>query len=193
MRFLKPLNLMSFLTTLTANELIMFSFPHAHFNRYALLLLLSFSGANTLAFDIVTIKDTVSIQNAWVRPTNPGQEVGAAYMTILSSQDTELIGVESDVTKSVEIHSMTIQNGVMRMRMLNTLPLVAGKPYKLAPGGFHLMLFDLKKPLAVGEKVNFVLHFKNKNAKNKNHVEFKQKINAMVQSSLEDTASKSPH
>ena len=122
-----------------------------------------------------TIQNPVAIQNAWVRPTNKGQDVGAAYMTFTSKQDATLVHVESDVTKAVEIHSMTMQNGVMKMRMLEALPLTAGQPYKLAPGGFHLMLFDLKQPLTEGEHVNFELTFKNKNG-----VEFKQQVRAMV-------------
>lgn len=132
-------------------------------------------------------KDIVSIQNAWVRPTNAGQEVGAAYMTLTSTQDVTLVGIESNITKSVEIHSMSMEGGVMKMRMLDTLPLTAGKPYKLAPGGFHLMLFDLKKPLNVGDQVDFVLHFKaSKNNKaSKSNVEFKQNISATVQSSAD--------
>ncbi len=118
--------------------------------------------------------DSVSIENAWVRPTNPGQDVGAAYMTFNSKQDVTLIRATSDVTASVEIHSMSMQNGVMKMRMLENLPIKAGKPYKLEPGGFHLMLFDLKKPLTVGQHLNFELTFKSGNT------EFKQLIKAPI-------------
>ena len=84
-------------------------------------------------------------------------------MTFLSSQDTTLISVESDITNTIEIHSMSVENGVMKMRMLDTIELQAGKPYKLEPGGFHLMLFDLKKPLIKDSQVKFLLTFKNKN------------------------------
>ena len=55
---------------------------------------------------------------------------------------------------------MTMKDGVMKMRMLDKLALKANQPEKLEPGGFHLMLFDLKKPLKVGENVDFTLHFK---------------------------------
>jgi len=122
----------------------------------------------------VTAKETVSIENVWVRATAPGQDVGAAYMTFASKQDVTLIRIESDATKSVEIHSMSMQNGVMKMRMLETLPIKAGKPYKLEPGGFHLMLFDLKKPLTSGQYVNFELTFKSGNT------EFKQQVKAPI-------------
>jgi hypothetical protein len=147
-----------------------------HFYHYVLFLLLTLSSAYAQALDATSNKELVSVKDAWVRPTNLGQEVGAAYMTLSSNQDINLISVEADATKSVEIHNMTMENGVMKMRMLDSLPLKAGKPYKLAPGGFHLMLFDLKKPLAVGEQVNFVLTFKKENKQL-----FKQNIKATVQ------------
>jgi copper(I)-binding protein len=130
----------------------------------------------------------VSIQDAWIRPTSVGQDVGAAYMTLSSAQNVSLVGIESDLTKSIEIHSMTMEKGVMKMRMLDTLQLTAGKPYNLAPGGFHLMLFDLKKPLKVGERVNFVLHFKTSQNSNKKAVEFKQSVTATVKSSAEENS-----
>lgn len=132
-------------------------------------------------------KNTVSIQNAWVRSTKAGQDVGAAYMTLTSNQDATLMQVESDVTKSIEIHSMVMQKGVMKMRMLETLALAAGKPYKLEPGGFHLMLFDLAKPLKEGEQVNFKLTFKDKD-----NVEFKQNINVPIQTSVNGNG-RNPH
>lgn len=104
----------------------------------------------------------VSISDAWVRENAPGQKVGAAYMTLKSAEESTLVYVESPNAGSVEIHSMTMNNNVMKMRKLEELALKAGKPEKLAPGGFHLMLFDLKKPLKSGEKVDFKLCFKDK-------------------------------
>jgi hypothetical protein len=137
-------------------------------SRFFLTLTLAISSAVAIA------KDNVSIENAWVRPTTPGQDVGAAYMTFNSQQDVTLISVSSDATTSVEIHSMSMQNGVMKMRMLESLAIKAGKPYKLEPGGFHLMLFDLKKPLTAGQHVNFELTFRTGNT------EFKQLIKAPI-------------
>ncbi len=104
----------------------------------------------------------VTISDAWVRENAPGQKVGAAYMTLNSTEESTLVYVESPNAGSVEIHSMTMNNNVMKMRKLEELALKAGKPEKLAPGGFHLMLFDLKKPLKSGEKVEFKLCFKDK-------------------------------
>jgi hypothetical protein len=143
---------------------------------FSLLRLSSFFLSLTLVISstAASAADSVSIENAWVRPTTPGQDVGAAYMSFNSKQDVTLISVSSDATKSVEIHSMSMQNGVMKMRMLEKLAIKAGKPYKLEPGGFHLMLFDLKKPLAAGQYVNFELTFSAGNT------EFKQSIRAPI-------------
>jgi copper(I)-binding protein len=143
-----------------------------------LLCLLYSASMNTFAQANQAAKtDKVVIQDAWARATHPGQKVGAVYMTLTSPQDTTLVKVESDVTDSVEIHSMSMQNGVMKMRMLDKLPLAAEKPYKLAPGGYHLMLFDLKKPLLVEEQLNLILHFTDKH-----NVATQQKIKVPVKS-----------
>ncbi len=104
----------------------------------------------------------VQIQQAWARATAPGQSVGAAYMTLVHHENITLIAADSNAAGSVEIHSMEMKNGVMKMRMLEELPLKAGKAVKLGPGGLHLMLFDLQKPLKVGEKIELTLCFKDK-------------------------------
>jgi copper(I)-binding protein len=105
---------------------------------------------------------SVAITDSWVRANAPGQSVGAAYMTLSSPQDSTLVYIETPVANTVEIHSMSMENNVMKMRMLEELPLKAGKPEKLSPGGFHLMLFDLTKPLKAGENAAFKLCFKDR-------------------------------
>lgn len=104
--------------------------------------------------------EPITVSNAWVRATAPGQEAGAAYMELKSATDLTVVKVESTAADSVEIHKMSMHNGVMEMRMLEALELPAGKLVKLEPGGFHLMLFDLKAPLKTGENVAFTLHLK---------------------------------
>ena len=111
------------------------------------------------------VNNSVAIIDAWARANAPGQSVGAAYMTLIAAQDSTMIKAESAIASSVEIHSMSMDNGVMKMRMLEELSLTAGKPEKLAPGGFHLMLFDLKKQLIVGESVEITLNFKDNTGK----------------------------
>ncbi len=102
----------------------------------------------------------VTVSDAWARATAPGQEVGAAYMTLKSDKAATLAALSSPAAGSVEIHEMSMKNGVMKMRMLDKLTLPAGKVVKLEPGGFHLMLIDLKKPLKVGEKIELTLALK---------------------------------
>lgn len=102
----------------------------------------------------------VSISDAWVRENAPGQKVGAAYMTLNSPQNSKLVYVEAPaIAKSVEIHSMTMNNGVMKMRMLEALTIKANQDTKLEPGGFHLMLFGLKEQLKAGQSIDFKLCF----------------------------------
>ena len=114
---------------------------------------------------------SVVLTDAWVRATADGQKVGAGYANLMSAKSSTLISVEADLAGSVEIHSMSMDNGVMKMRHLDTLSLPQGKTVSLAPGGFHFMLFDLKKPLKAGENTIFKLTFKTKNGK-----KFTQKV-----------------
>jgi copper(I)-binding protein len=130
-------------------------------NKFLLALIFSL----TLLSSCGKPSPSVQISDNWVRATEDGQDVGAAYMTLTSNTDTTLTSVESSVSDSIEIHSMTMDNGVMKMRMLDELALKAGKPTELAPGGYHLMLFDLKKALKAGEEVSFTLHFKDAQGK----------------------------
>ena len=111
------------------------------------------------------VNNKVAVIDSWARANAPGQTVGAAYMTFISAQDSTFVKAETTIASSVEIHSMKMSNGVMKMRMLNELPLSAGKPEKLAPGGFHLMLFDLKKQLIAGENIDLTLTFKDNTGK----------------------------
>jgi copper(I)-binding protein len=129
------------------------------FTLFSLACLLAACQAKTSAVAGVKITDS------WVRENAPGQSVGAAYMTLTSPQDSTFVYAETPAAGLVEIHSMHMENGVMKMRMLEELTLKAGKPEKLAPGGFHLMLFDLKKPLKAGENTTFKLCFKDKAGK----------------------------
>ncbi len=101
----------------------------------------------------------VEIQSHWVRPTLPGQKVGAAYMTLRGTQNLTLTHVKANITDAIEIHEMKIEEGIMKMRQLKSLALPKNKAVELAPGGMHLMLFNLKQPLQAGNKVTFELCF----------------------------------
>lgn len=96
----------------------------------------------------------VEITNAWARPTVPGQAVGGAYFDVRSTRGATLVEVRSDVADAVQVHEMSRDGDIMRMRELKTLALPAGQTVHLSPGGIHLMLLELKHPLRVGEAVS---------------------------------------
>ena len=99
----------------------------------------------------------VEVTDAWVRATVRGQPVAGAYLTIRSAQAAKLVGVKSPVAKSAEIHSMSDEGGVMRMRKLDALALPAGEPVELKSGGNHIMLLEIKRQLKPGEKIPLTL------------------------------------
>ncbi len=101
--------------------------------------------------------DGVSAGNAWVRATAPGQKTAGAYMDLTSDADAALVAVESAVAGKAELHSMSMDAGVMRMRPVAKIDLPAKKAVKLAPGGLHVMLLDIKQPLKEGDKIALTL------------------------------------
>lgn len=98
-----------------------------------------------------------SVKDAWVRAPAPGQQVAGAYMELASRSNLALISIASPVAGRVELHSMAVEGGVMRMRPVGRIELPAGKPVKLAPGGLHVMLMDLKQVLKPGDRVPLTL------------------------------------
>ena len=102
------------------------------------------------------------ITQAWSRATPGGAKVGGGYLTIENKGSTpdRLIGGSADVADKVQVHEMAMNNGVMTMRPLDKgLVIEPGKTVKLAPGGYHLMLLDLKSPLKQGDKLSVTLEF----------------------------------
>lgn len=124
-------------------------------HRYACAALLA---AN---LGIATASAAVTVEDAWVRATAPGQKVGAAYMKLRSTEDASLVGVKTSVTPRAEVHEMSMQGGVMKMRQIPALALPAAKTVELAPGGHHLMLMNLAQPLKAGERVPLTLVIEN--------------------------------
>lgn len=95
----------------------------------------------------------LKISDAWVKPTVPGQPVAAAYMKLTSDQNVDLVEALSPVADKTEIHSMSMDGNIMRMKRLDRLQLKAGKVIELKPGGFHLMLIGLNHQIKEGEIV----------------------------------------
>lgn len=99
----------------------------------------------------------VEVKDAWARPAVPGQSGTGAFMTITAPQGAKLVGASSAVAGVTEIHEMAMEGNVMKMRAIAALDLPAGRPVELKPGGYHVMLMDLKQPLKAGEKVKIEL------------------------------------
>jgi len=107
----------------------------------------------------------VEVSSAWARPAVPGQSGTGAFMTIVSRDGARLLGATSPVAGVVEIHEMAMDNNVMRMRAIPSLDLPAGRAVQLKPGGHHVMLLDLKRPLKVGDKVAVELRLETRDGK----------------------------
>ena len=102
------------------------------------------------------------ITQAWSRATPNGAKIAGGYLTIENKGATSdrLVGGSGEIVGKVEIHEMAMNNGVMTMRPLDKgLSIEPGKAVKLAPGGYHLMLMDLKGPFKQGDKVPLTLEF----------------------------------
>ncbi len=103
----------------------------------------------------------VEIKNAWARATVPGQKATGAFMTITAKDGGKLVAAASPAAGVVEVHEMKMDGDVMKMRALpNGLDLPAGKAVNLTPGGFHVMLMDLKAALPKDSSILLNLTFK---------------------------------
>ncbi len=96
---------------------------------------------------------SIEVKDAWVRGTVPAQRTTGAFMEITGNSSVRLIGVSSPVAGTVEIHNMTMQNGVMKMSQVEGIDVPAGKTIMLAPGGYHVMMMGLKQQMKPGERV----------------------------------------
>jgi len=120
----------------------------------------------------------VTVTNAWVRGTVAGQKATGAFMQLKSAADVSLVDAASPVAKIVEIHEMKMEGGMMKMSAVEKLPLPAGKPVDLGPGGYHVMLMDIAHPLKEGDIVPLTLTFVD-NAGRKSTVEVKATVRAL--------------
>lgn len=99
------------------------------------------------------------MKDAWIRGTVGGQKATGAFMSLTSRSPARLVAVASPAAGVVEIHSMKMDGGVMRMFAVDSVELPANRTVKLAPGGYHVMLTDLKRTLKAGERVPLRLTF----------------------------------
>lgn len=107
----------------------------------------------------------VSVSDAWVRGTVAGQMATGAFMELKASENAALLSASSPVAGVVEVHEMTMDKGVMKMRAMPRLELPAGKSVALKPGSYHIMLMDLKQPLKKGDSVPLTLKVEGRDKK----------------------------
>ena len=104
-------------------------------------------------------KESFTISDAFVNPTMGDLKVGAVFLDIKNNGiiPDAVVAVETPIAARAELHEHIQDNGVMRMRKMDVLQLLPGQLVKLEPGGYHIMLFDLKKPLKLHERFMLTL------------------------------------
>ena len=106
-----------------------------------------------------SVEPSLKITDAWVKTTVPGGSVSAAYMQIKSAKPLKLVKAESPLTPNVEIHNMSMKDGVMEMRAVDAVDVPANRAVSLKPGGFHIMLIKVNKSIVKGDSVPLKLTF----------------------------------
>lgn len=118
--------------------------------------------ATLIGFSCLPALAEVSVAEPWVRATVPAQRATGAFMHLKSDSDARLVSAASPVAGVVEIHEMVMENDVMKMSPIPGLELPAGQDVELKPGGYHVMLMDLKQQVKVGDEVPLTLTIENK-------------------------------
>ena len=118
-----------------------------------------------LMFAAFPVMAQVTVKDPWVRATVPAQKATGAFMQITSAQDARLVEARSPVAGVVEVHEMVMEKEVMKMRAMKGLDLPAGKTVDLKPGGYHVMLMDLKEQMKEGTTVPVTLVVESKDRK----------------------------
>lgn len=113
------------------------------------------------AVPVVAQAPTVEVEHAWARATPGGAKAAALYMTLVNkgTADDRLVSVSTPVAGNAGVHTTTTENGVTRMRPVAALGVKPGTPMVLKPGGYHVMLTDLKGPLVAGQSFPVSLTF----------------------------------
>jgi hypothetical protein len=106
-------------------------------------------------------QSSIQVTGAWARSTPPGAKTAAAYLTVVNAgkEDDTLLSASTPVAGMADVHRTTNDNGVMKMRPAGPVDLKPGASLKLAPGGYHLMMTDLKAPLSDGQDFPLTLVF----------------------------------
>src|SRR5450631_3153008 len=131
----------------------------------AALLFACASAAGTASAHDYALK-SLKIDHPFARATPPGSKTGGVFVTVenTGSQSDRLMSVSSPVAGVAELHEMSVDAGVMRMRGVAALEVKPGETLQLKPGGYHVMLSELRQPLKVGDKFPLILRFENAGA-----------------------------
>ena len=138
----------------------------------------SILAAASMAILASTANAQVTVKDAWVRATVPQQQATGAFMQLSAAKDSKLVSASSPLTPVVEVHEMAMQDNVMRMRQIPAVELPAGKAVDLKPGGYHVMLLDLKQQVKEGDTVPITLVFEGKDGKRES-MEIKAPVRAL--------------
>lgn len=114
---------------------------------------------STLGCVHVASAQPVEVKEAWIRGTVAGQKASGAFMSLTSRSPARLVAAASPVAGVVEIHNMKMEGNVMKMFAVDGIDLPVNRTVKLAPGGYHVMLMDLKQTLKAGDRVPLKLTF----------------------------------
>jgi copper(I)-binding protein len=125
------------------------------------LLTVSAVSAALFSFAAAAQAGQVEVKEAWARATPAKAENGAAYMTLVSPVPDRLVAASTPVAKKAELHLMSMEGGVMKMRQVSGVALPAGEPVVLKPGGYHIMLLGLTRQLEQGQTFPLTLTFEN--------------------------------
>ena len=121
--------------------------------------ILAFAACVAVASAALAQSTQLEVNNAWAGATPGKAENGAAYVTITSSTADRLVSASTPVAKKAELHTMSMQGMVMKMRPISGVDIPAGQPVSLKPGGEHIMLMGLNQPLREGQSFPLTLDF----------------------------------
>ena len=138
----------------------------------------SLAAVAAFALGIGTAGAAVTATDAWVRGTVPAQRTTGAFVVLESSEEAKLVAVSTPAAKSAEIHASEMKDGIMHMHALDALARPAGRRVELKPGGYHIMLVGLTRPLAAGDKVPLTLTIEDRRGR-RSRLEVRAEVRAL--------------
>ncbi|MBV8506016.1 MAG: copper chaperone PCu(A)C [Alphaproteobacteria bacterium] len=121
--------------------------------------ILAFAAGLAIASTAIAQPAQLEVADAWAGATPGKAENGAAYVSITSPTADRLVSASTPVAKTAELHTMSMQGMVMKMRPISGVDIPAGQPISLKPGGDHIMLMGLNQPLREGQSFPLTLNF----------------------------------